>query len=198
MYMQIQVQEKKNAFFEFELPLSGNPDEKFNYVGQVNHRAENGPHDLLYTIDSNGSSISTQRDLPSKPFKKHSVTPLNKVILSYKKGDYVDVIADGAVQKGMSHKFYHGQFQQAETNESQNFILDLVLTYIYLSFGKVSEIKDDKKEIKEDEERALCPPPPVPDVRQPETKSKTPDDTGDDKSETAMTSHIRGVKSPVK
>ena len=49
------------------------------------------------------------RDLFSKPFRKHGITPMNKVMLSYKKGDYVDVIADGSVQKGMPHKFYHGK-----------------------------------------------------------------------------------------
>ena len=57
MYVHIQVQEKKKAFFEFELPLSGNPDEKFNFVDQVNHRVENGLHDLLYAIDPNGQLI---------------------------------------------------------------------------------------------------------------------------------------------
>jgi large subunit ribosomal protein L21e len=30
-------------------------------------------------------------------------------LVPYKKGDYVDVIADGAVQRGMPHKFYHGK-----------------------------------------------------------------------------------------
>ena len=34
---------------------------------------------------------------------------MNKVMLSYRKGDYVDVIADGSVQKGMPFKFYHGK-----------------------------------------------------------------------------------------
>ena len=49
------------------------------------------------------------RDLFSRPFRKHGVTPMNKVMLSYRKGDYVDVIADGSVQKGMPFKFYHGK-----------------------------------------------------------------------------------------
>ena len=71
---------------------------------------ENGPLDLLYTIDPNGFSRSIQRDLLFKPFRKHYINPLNKVILSYKKGDYVDVTADGSVQKDMPHKFYHDDF----------------------------------------------------------------------------------------
>merc|ERR1712060_364859 len=34
---------------------------------------------------------------------------LSKYLINYKKGDYVDVIADGAIQRGMPHKFYHGK-----------------------------------------------------------------------------------------
>ena len=49
------------------------------------------------------------RDLFSRPFRKHGITPMNKVMLSYRKGDYVDIIADGSVQKGMPFKFYHGK-----------------------------------------------------------------------------------------
>lgn len=49
------------------------------------------------------------RDLFSKGFRKHGVTPLSKYLVSYKKGDYVDIIADGAIQRGMPHKFYHGK-----------------------------------------------------------------------------------------
>jgi len=28
---------------------------------------------------------------------------------TYRKGDYVDIIADGSIHKGMPHKFYHGK-----------------------------------------------------------------------------------------
>ena len=49
------------------------------------------------------------RDLFCKGFRKHGVTPLSKYLVSYKKGDYVDIIADGAIQRGMPHKFYHGK-----------------------------------------------------------------------------------------
>merc|ERR1739838_1016029 len=52
------------------------------------------------------------RDLFSKPFRKHGVTPLNKLMTCFYKGEYVDVIADGAIQKGMPHKFYHGKTGQ--------------------------------------------------------------------------------------
>ena len=49
------------------------------------------------------------RDLFSRGFRKHGVTPLSKYLISYRKGDYVDVLADGAIQRGMPHKFYHGK-----------------------------------------------------------------------------------------
>ena len=49
------------------------------------------------------------RDLFCKAFRKHGVTPLSKYLVNYKKGDYVDIIADGAIQRGMPHKFYHGK-----------------------------------------------------------------------------------------
>ena len=49
------------------------------------------------------------RDLFSKPFRKHGPTPLSRLLTVYKIGDYVDVIADGAVTKGLPFKFYHGK-----------------------------------------------------------------------------------------
>lgn len=49
------------------------------------------------------------RDLFCKGFRKHGVIPLSKYLISYKKGDFVDIIADGAIQRGMPHKFYHGK-----------------------------------------------------------------------------------------
>ena len=49
------------------------------------------------------------RDLFSKPYKKHGATPLTRYFVQFKVGDYVDVIADGSIHKGMPHKFYHGK-----------------------------------------------------------------------------------------
>ena len=49
------------------------------------------------------------RDLFCKGFRKHGVTPLSKYLVSYKKDDFVDIIADGAIQRGMPHKYYHGK-----------------------------------------------------------------------------------------
>ena len=49
------------------------------------------------------------RDLFSKAFRKHGTIPLSKYLISYRKGDYVDILADGSIQRGMPHKFYHGK-----------------------------------------------------------------------------------------
>ncbi|XP_038956995.1 large ribosomal subunit protein eL21-like [Rattus norvegicus] len=45
----------------------------------------------------------------SRPFRKHGVVPLTTYMQIYKKGDIVDIKGMGTVQKGMSHKCYHGK-----------------------------------------------------------------------------------------
>ena len=59
-------------------------------------------------VHSHGKRART-RDLFAKPYKKHGAVPLSKYFATYKVGDYVDVIADGSIHKGMPHKFYHGK-----------------------------------------------------------------------------------------
>merc|ERR1719174_3385443 len=49
------------------------------------------------------------RDLFSKPYKKHGAVPYSRYAATYRVGDYVDVIVDGSIHKGMPHKFYHGK-----------------------------------------------------------------------------------------
>ena len=49
------------------------------------------------------------RDLFSQPYRKHGSVGLKHLLTIYKKGDYVDVIANGSCQRGMPHKFYHGK-----------------------------------------------------------------------------------------
>ena len=49
------------------------------------------------------------RHLFSKSFRQHGPVHLSKILEVYKKGDFVDVIADGSIHKGMPHKFYHGK-----------------------------------------------------------------------------------------
>nr|ACR24949.1 ribosomal protein L21 [Lepidochitona cinerea] len=45
----------------------------------------------------------------SRKFRKHGVMPLSKLMTVYRRGDIVDIKGDGAVQKGMPYKFYHGK-----------------------------------------------------------------------------------------
>ncbi|KAK9354730.1 ribosomal protein L21e-domain-containing protein [Lipomyces doorenjongii] len=45
----------------------------------------------------------------SRDFKKHGVIPMTTYLKTYKVGDIVDIKANGAVQKGMPHKYYHGK-----------------------------------------------------------------------------------------
>ena len=49
------------------------------------------------------------RHLFSKGFRNHGPVHLSKILETYRKGDYVDIIADGSIHKGMPHKFYHGK-----------------------------------------------------------------------------------------
>jgi large subunit ribosomal protein L21e len=49
------------------------------------------------------------RDLFRRPFRKHGAPSLATYMVNYKKGDFVDVVGNGAVHKGMPHKFYHGR-----------------------------------------------------------------------------------------
>ncbi|KAK3707247.1 60S ribosomal protein L21A [Vermiconidia calcicola] len=45
----------------------------------------------------------------SRDFKKRGMIPMGTYLKQYKVGDIVDVVANGAVQKGMPYKVYHGK-----------------------------------------------------------------------------------------
>eukprot|EP00112_Aurelia_sp_Birch-Aquarium-sp1_P001974 Seg1217.1 transcript_id=Seg1217.1/GoldUCD/mRNA.D3Y31 product="60S ribosomal protein L21-A" pseudo=true protein_id=Seg1217.1/GoldUCD/D3Y31 len=49
------------------------------------------------------------RHLFSKAFKKNGVEHLSTYFKVYKVGDIIDIKGNGAFQKGMPHKFYHGK-----------------------------------------------------------------------------------------
>merc|ERR1712110_892936 len=40
---------------------------------------------------------------------KHGAVPYTRYATTFRVGDYVDVIVDGSIHKGMPHKFYHGK-----------------------------------------------------------------------------------------
>ncbi|KAK9322056.1 ribosomal protein L21e-domain-containing protein [Lipomyces orientalis] len=45
----------------------------------------------------------------SRDFKKHGIISMTTYLKTYRVGDIVDIKANGAVQKGMPHKYYHGK-----------------------------------------------------------------------------------------
>lgn len=45
----------------------------------------------------------------SRKFRKHGVEPLSTFLRVYKREDIVDIKGNGAFQKGMPHKSYHGR-----------------------------------------------------------------------------------------
>ncbi|GAB7362781.1 hypothetical protein MBLNU230_g3085t1 [Neophaeotheca triangularis] len=45
----------------------------------------------------------------SRDFKKRGMIPLSTYLRQYKVGDIVDIVTNGAVQKGMPFKVYHGK-----------------------------------------------------------------------------------------
>merc|ERR1711964_30687 len=57
---------------------------------------------------SEGLRCST-RDMFSRPFRQHGMPNLSTYLTNYKLGDYVDIKANSAIQKGMPHKYYHGR-----------------------------------------------------------------------------------------
>jgi large subunit ribosomal protein L21e len=48
------------------------------------------------------------RHMFSRDFRKKGYIGLSTYLKTYKVGDIVDIKANGAIHKGMPHKFYHG------------------------------------------------------------------------------------------
>ena len=44
-----------------------------------------------------------------KGFKQHGAIHIAKTLTTYKIGDIVDIVVDGAIHKGMPYKYYHGR-----------------------------------------------------------------------------------------
>jgi large subunit ribosomal protein L21e len=44
-----------------------------------------------------------------KPFGRRGAIRISKILTAYRIGDYVDIIVDGAIHKGMPYSFYHGR-----------------------------------------------------------------------------------------
>ncbi|XP_062028022.1 large ribosomal subunit protein eL21z/eL21y-like [Rosa rugosa] len=52
---------------------------------------------------------SRTRDLFSRAFRKKGYIPLSTYLKTYRIGNFVDIKVNGAIHKGMPHKFYHGR-----------------------------------------------------------------------------------------
>lgn len=44
-----------------------------------------------------------------KGFRQHGAIHISKTLTTYRIGDIVDVVVDGAIHKGMPYKYYHGR-----------------------------------------------------------------------------------------
>lgn len=49
------------------------------------------------------------RDKYSKPFRRHGVASVSRLIQVFKRGEYVDIVCDPSQQKGMPFSYYHGK-----------------------------------------------------------------------------------------
>merc|ERR1711871_207537 len=62
----------------------------------------------LNMVKSEGYRCCT-RDMFSRPFRSKGMPNMSTYLNNYRLGDYVDIKANSAIQKGMPHKFYHGR-----------------------------------------------------------------------------------------
>ena len=44
-----------------------------------------------------------------KRFRQHGMPHMSRLLTTYKRGDYVTILGDPAIQKGMPHHYYHGR-----------------------------------------------------------------------------------------
>jgi large subunit ribosomal protein L21e len=72
-------------------------------------RGEEGGRQKGAAMPAGHGLRSRTRDLFSRPFRHKGYIHLTTYLRNYKIGDYVDIKVNGAVHKGMPHKFYHGR-----------------------------------------------------------------------------------------
>ncbi|KAG0437722.1 60S ribosomal protein L21-2 [Dictyocoela muelleri] len=58
-------------------------------------------------VSSHGFRRQTRKRF-RQPYKKHGMPNPSTYLRTYKKGDYVDIVVNPAIHKGMPHKYYHG------------------------------------------------------------------------------------------
>ncbi len=49
------------------------------------------------------------RDLFQRRFGQNGMPAMSTYLITYKLGDYVDIVANGAIHKGMPYRYYHGR-----------------------------------------------------------------------------------------
>merc|ERR1712187_1058721 len=49
------------------------------------------------------------RDKFSKKYRTKGEPGLSRYLVNFKRGDYVDIVVDSSIQKGMPYSFYHGR-----------------------------------------------------------------------------------------
>ena len=64
------------------------------------------------------------RDMFSRAYKTKGVEHLSTYLKCYKTGDIVDIKGNGAFQKGMPHKSYHGKTGKSYRSITEAYHLD--------------------------------------------------------------------------
>ena len=83
---------------------------------------------------------SRTRDLFARPFRKKGYIPLTTYLRTYKIGDFVDVKVNGAIHKGMPHKFYHGRTGRVWNVTKRALGVEINKQVIPLSFAYFSNL----------------------------------------------------------
>jgi len=66
-------------------------------------------YNYLWTMTHSYGYKRRTRHKFKKGFKQHGAIHISKTLTTYKIGDIVDVVVDGAIHKGMPYKYYHGR-----------------------------------------------------------------------------------------
>ncbi len=57
---------------------------------------------------SKGTRFRTRRVFRKHP-RKRGMVPLSRILTEYKEGEYVDIVVEPSVHKGMPHRRFHGK-----------------------------------------------------------------------------------------
>merc|ERR1712137_48243 len=60
-------------------------------------------------MPNSGGLRAGTRSLFARDFRCKGPTNLSTYLVNFKVGDYVDLVVDAAIHKGMPHKYYHGK-----------------------------------------------------------------------------------------